>query len=198
MKHLALAVAFFLLAGRAQALPFIDFTDGGIAGAAAFSETIETGSLDGVTASFSNALTQTNATTFHSFSGLGLGIGSGLFPHDFDVVFSSDALWTGGTISQEFVDFSLGFSVTGQGVAQSGLFADPSIGSFSLTMPILFLAGETYSFSTAHRAGGTTGAGVITFYEWTFGTQTIPEPGSLSLILLGAAALGVARYRRAA
>lgn len=201
-----LKLTFMLLFGLSS-LPtnagLIDFSSGIGGSTTAFSATITgTGAGVGVQADFSNPMTEAPGGTFINITYFGLGLGSGGFPYSFDVTFNGTVSLYGWDAGGD-VGSSNSFSIFGTGVNSTFLLSDIDV---SLGVPLTFLAGHTYNFSTPARCcdgDSTTTSGALGFETWNFGVGDVgdvgdvPEPSTIAVFFLGLAGLGFVRRKKA-
>jgi hypothetical protein len=203
-----LAAAIVLLVAPFLSQPgyagLIDFRTSELNLVTTFSTTIEsTGSLAGVTATFSNAMSETrissSATSLNFFYlwHTGLALGSGAFGYSWDVVFDRTV-----SLTEWHLGFSSvgSFSISGAGVDYAGTFPETSSGGrpieVELAQPLIFLADEVYNFQSPNRCcDGSDNYGGGIFRLWRFDEVHVPLPGSFALTSLALVVL-LASVRR--
>lgn len=172
----------------------IDFSGGDCHELTVCVMTVTGDDLDGATATFSNPVVETGSTNrFFNLSN-GLALGSGGLAYTWDVVFDTTVAWVGGFVG--FTSSDLGFGVTGPGVSADGILAGASPGAFDLAQPLMFVGGESYSFTSDNRCSSTgCGGRTLRSMDLQAVSVSVPEPGTLALLGLGIAGIGLSRRR---
>lgn len=179
--YIALFVIVLSFSPAGQAAT-IDFTDEVGHDQTSFSKSLSDGSA---TAIFADPLAEIGNDDFWVTES-GLFLGSGGTSYSWSVTFDEDVLLRGITLSSAFAydDPYLGFNISGAGVDVQDLFANIVDLGYHPIVPQLFLADESYTFTSNNLLYGDTHRGFAGFSSWDVSTA-VPVPATLSLLLTG-------------
>lgn len=177
----------------------IDFTDGAGDGLTTFQQTLQgAGANTGAIATFSNPIVDAGTNDFFNLAN-GLALGTGGLGSSWQVSFDTTV-----ELYSYTIDFSSGnkpFDIVGTGVNITGI--SNAAGTINLVTPIVFLAGEVYTFTLQPSMD----SGGLTFLNWVFDAAASTPPTqipvlsswslSLLFILLGMIAIKSRRKAKA-